>query len=877
MRVLMFCLTSLGGLSALASAAGPVAACKRPLADSSINATIKANGLPILCPGGSVLLYYASTINDRTFQWQFNGTDIDGATFQTYQATQPGSYTLRIRWGTVSTTSQPLVVQVGSLPKPVLRVIESINAVPDPCDGSRFIMSDYSGYYQFQWYRNGQPISQSSERISVFYGNSGTGFYTLVSQSGAYTLGITSGGCSVISDPLNFDKEARKNTLPVELFDYSVGACAGSSPSLYLPEYYSADKYEVDWQKDGQFVQSSTYTGLFVPTEGLYSVQVKSKQKGCTGTASARVRFTGDFKVTPDYPTGNQTLCRGSSFTLSASYSARPDRVQLLKNGQPVPDANPSFYQITEPGQYAIQARSGSCTVTSEPVNLRFVDPSTPIISQKSSATCQGTVSLAVAQPVEGVSYSWRRNGRSIVGSESIAFQPTSSGSYSVVARREGCGSESVPVAVTANAPIAAPPLTPVGYSPTDPLTTCLNPVRISYTPRANQTYQWLKDNAPLNVTTPEIIVAEYEQSGTYTLVTTENGCSVNQSVSVRTFGKLFKPLVKAPAGLAVCPGQFIKLFVDDPRLTNRISSLQWLRDGGEVLGATAPQLDVVESGRYVAQVTPLGCSLKFPSEPLTVAKSNLPVARITADKKVFCSDAPARLQTAPVIGVRYRWLRDDQPLPNDTLNVLSANQSGSYALETSDALGCRLRTDTLRLTVFAAATAAIGGSAFVPYDSTATLSIAVGGHAPIDLTLSDGTQFTGLSPTTLRYPVRLKQTTTFTVREVKNRCGVGKGTGAAEMKVIILGTEPVADLRMSAQPVPTTARCEVRVTLPAPADAEATLLDPGGRVLHRQVSPAGRSAEHTFGFDLTTLPSGTYLVRVRSGETVLVRRVRKE
>lgn len=879
MRFLIFCLTSwLVGFSALGSLARPASAPKRPLADSSFLSTIKANGFPSLCPGGSVLLYYASSTNDKTFQWQRDGVELENATAASYSATQPGSYTLRIRWGPVSTTSQPLVVQaVSSLPKPTLSVYESINSVPDPCDGSRFILADYNGAYSMQWYRNGQPIPKASEFIQVSYGNSVPGAYNLVNQSGVYTLTVTSGSCSVTSDPLAFDKEARRNTLPVELFDYSVGACAGSRPSLYLPEYYSPDKYEIEWQKDGQFLPGATSTSLFTPSGGAYTVQVKSKQKGCTGTASANVAFTGAFKVISGYSGGDQTICKGSVFYLSVSTSARPDGFQLLKDGQPVAGATQGLHYLTESGRYVIRVRNGTCTVDSEPVNLRVVDPTTPLISQKSSETCQGTATLSVAQPVGGVSYSWRRNDRPLVGSESTTFQPTSGGTYSVVARRDGCSSESAPVALSVSAPIAVPPLSPVGYSPTDPLVTCLNPVLVSYKPLPNQTYRWLKDGAPLPVTASFISVAEYEQSGTYTLVTTENGCSVNQSVSIRTFGKNFKPVVKTPSGLTVCPGQFAKLLVDDPRLTNRISGIQWLRDGGEVFGVTTPQLDVIEPGRYVAQVTPVGCSLKFPSEPLTVAKSNLTPTRITADKKVFCSDAPARLQAPPVIGVRYRWLRDDQVVPNDTLNVLSANQSGSYALETSDALGCRLRTDTLRLTVFEAAKADISGSAIVPYDSTATLIIAVGGHPPIDLTLSDGAQLTGLSPTTLRYPVRLKQTTTFTVREVKNRCGVGKATGAAEMKVIILGTEPTASLRALAQPVPTPARCEIWVTLPAPAAARATLLDPHGRALERQVSPAGVSAEHRFGFDLAPLPTGTYLVRIESGEMVLVKRVRKE
>lgn len=74
--------------------------------------------------------------------------------------------------------------------------------------------------------------------------------------------------------------------------------------------------------------------------------------------------------------------------------------------------------------------------------------------------------------------------------------------------------------------------------------------------------------------------------------------------------------------------------------------------------------------------------------------------------------------------------------------------------------------------------------------------------------------------------------------------------------------------------PNPTTGRIAVTCTMPADGDATLELYSVDGhrvRTLHQGTIGAG---EHQFGADLHDLPEGVYFVRLRSGETSIVKRI---
>jgi glucose/arabinose dehydrogenase len=63
--------------------------------EPGLNAAITASGPTSFCTGGSVTLY-ANTCPGNTYQWRRNGTNISGATTQTYTATTGGDYQVKV-------------------------------------------------------------------------------------------------------------------------------------------------------------------------------------------------------------------------------------------------------------------------------------------------------------------------------------------------------------------------------------------------------------------------------------------------------------------------------------------------------------------------------------------------------------------------------------------------------------------------------------------------------------------------------------------------------------------------------------------------------------------------------------------------------------
>ncbi len=81
----------------------------------SISATITPQGNTTFCQGGSVTLN-GNTGANYTYQWYQNANAIPSATVSNYQATQTGTYTVKITDGACNATSAGVAVTVNALP-----------------------------------------------------------------------------------------------------------------------------------------------------------------------------------------------------------------------------------------------------------------------------------------------------------------------------------------------------------------------------------------------------------------------------------------------------------------------------------------------------------------------------------------------------------------------------------------------------------------------------------------------------------------------------------------------------------------------------------------------------------------------------------------
>ncbi|GAB3553893.1 T9SS type A sorting domain-containing protein [Spirosoma fluminis] len=758
---------------------------------------LKTNGPPSLCANSYVLIYMGYGVPENcTFQWQLAGKDIDGATSSTYSARQAGTYSVRIRSGSRSVSSQTITIEnTINLDKPYLWTADNASNLPDPCDGSRYMLLNYNtGLATVEWFRDGKPFTEKPPVIqihSAVYQESGA--YILAREAGTYTARITNGSCAVTTEPLPFDPAVNRGKIPVEAYNYAQGACAVTNPrgSLFIPDYYGS-RFNVEWYKDGKFIEGALQTGLFVTSEGTYTAKVTTKDNGCSGTSyPLTVKFDNNLQLWANHPTGKQTICEGSFIPLMVRSSAWPEEITFLKDGKPVGDGTTYPFKASESGTYTVRVRNRSCTATTEPLYLTVTPSRVPSITNASN--CNETSKLAVQNPVEGVSYAWRRNSRTLYDVTGSTYSPKTEGLYSVVATKDGCSTESVPHTVN---PVSTftPPTLQINHTPvTKSVVACRQSVTLSYSDVVGQTYQWQKDGQTLTSAGSQLTMSRSDQSGTYTLLTSVGSCMHSQSATIKIYDNSYQPTIRTSGSTSLCPGQRVMVTTNSPP-----QNVTWQRDGALLPTDRQDSVTVTQPGSYVVRELVAGCETDqvFLSKPLLIS------------------------HTEP-------------------------------------------------------ATAALSGSQAIALDSTAHLTILLSGQPPFDVTLSDGSVYSAISSFSLTPAVHPKQTTTYTLREVRNSCGPGTVSGSADVRIIVLAAELSLNSRLAVKPIPASTVCDVTLDWPEAMPATLDLLNLSGQAVITQLSPRALRS-HDFRLSVADLPTGIYVIRVVIGKQVLSRKLVK-
>ena len=123
-----------------------------------------------------------------------------------------------------------------------------------------------------------------------------------------------------------------------------------------------------------------------------------------------------------------------------------------------------------------------------------------------------------------------------------------------------------------------------------------------------------------------------------------------------------------------------------------------WSRNSVAIPGATSNMITAVESGDYSVAITVNGCTTH--SSPLTVTVNPVPTATILPPSNTeICEGGSTLLTASQSPGWSYQWLKDGNPLLGATGPVLTATESGSYALTVS-ANGCSETSASLAITV---------------------------------------------------------------------------------------------------------------------------------------------------------------------------------
>lgn len=299
-----------------------------------------------------------------------------------------------------------------------------------------------------------------------------------------------------------------------------------------------------------------------------------------------------------------------------------------------------------------------------------------------------GAINLQVTGGSSPVSINWS-NGQSGISIDSLT-----PGTYTVQAQdNAGCIRRDT-FEVEAVAPVAEPVLTALSWTAPAPAAGFLCPgdsvwLEMNEAPQGYG-YQWYRNNQPLSGATQRQYAAT--QSGAYQGRFTNTPCnSPLSAASTLTNLTLSIPPIQVNGPSAICEGDSTQLSAASAPAG---FTLQWLRNGAPIAGATGTTLTVTAGGSYALEYRRPDCN-QGPSAPVSIEVSasipapGVSIASWTApvpSAGFLCPGDTVWLEASEAPqGYGYRWYRDNQAISGATQRQYPATQPGAYQAQFSD------------------------------------------------------------------------------------------------------------------------------------------------------------------------------------------------
>lgn len=263
------------------------------------------------------------------YQWQKDGIDIAGASASFYLATQSGTYTVRVTKGSCSAVSAPVSLTFDNALKPAAFTYDGS---ADGCSGVSLNSEDsyaLSGY-RYQWYRNGSQL------------NGATSSWYYATQSGAYSVQVTNGNCTGLSNEIYASAGAGKTKKPtIAPYPALTQLCAANGPRLVAGSYNG----KLQWKRNGVDIPQANRYDLYAAQSGIYTVTV---QDGSCQAESDPIDVRIGEPTTATL-SGNALVSAGQAALLPIAFTGPAPWSFTLTNGQSVASTyqNPYLVPVT--------------------------------------------------------------------------------------------------------------------------------------------------------------------------------------------------------------------------------------------------------------------------------------------------------------------------------------------------------------------------------------------------------------------------------------------------------------------------------------------------------------------------------------------------
>lgn len=248
------------------------------------------------------------------------------------------------------------------------------------------------------------------------------------------------------------------------------------------------------------------------------------------------------------------------------------------------------------------------------------------------------------------------------------------------------------------------------------------------------------------------------------------------------------------------------------------------------------------------------------------------PQPPVVVENYTFCQNSETSALTA--VGTNLKWYTgelDIKPFLNITPPTGNVGTS-SYFVSQSNSYGCESKKAKINVTIIPLATATISGDASLLNGDSTLLKVNLTGELPAELKLSDGRSFiANLNPFVIE--VRPSKSTTYTLKEIKNSCGVGFINGSAKITILEpLAAEESTENIVNIFPNPTREQFVVEFFKTTPKNSGISIIDMNGKIIQeRKLKGIGKQEEF---FNINQYPSGIYLIKTFFDDKTIIKKV---
>lgn len=136
---------------------------------------VHPSGYPVLCSGDSVTLVANAGVTGASYQWQFQGANLLGATNASLTVTNPGNYNVVTSKYVCAASSPGINVVPSQRPAPYITALTDGTLMTDPT------------FVTYQWQKDGIDIAGANN------------FAYKATTAGSYTVWVSNGGCDETS------------------------------------------------------------------------------------------------------------------------------------------------------------------------------------------------------------------------------------------------------------------------------------------------------------------------------------------------------------------------------------------------------------------------------------------------------------------------------------------------------------------------------------------------------------------------------------------------------------------------------------------------------------------------------------------------------